>query len=111
MSIQVVCPNGHVLKVNESMAGRSGLCPKCRARVNVPRGKDDFSEDAILGLLNTDAPVVARPATAAAPDPQPAPPPASNAPKKLCSKCNREIFVGMHICPHCHTYIAGLRDF
>jgi hypothetical protein len=32
-------------------------------------------------------------------------------PKKSCPHCNQEIIVGIHICPHCHTYIAGLDDF
>ena len=33
------------------------------------------------------------------------------APKKCCDRCNQEITVGTHICPHCHTYIANLKDF
>lgn len=116
MSIRVVCPNGHELKVNESCAGRSGACPKCGAIVQVPRPVEDDLEDAILGVLASDPPP---------------PPPGQRCsgasglsgsgihlepdgrafPKKVCSKCNREIAAGMHICPHCHTYIAGLRDF
>lgn len=115
MSIRVVCPNGHELKVNESCAGRSGACPKCGAVVQVPRLAENDLEEAILGVLGSDLP--------------PQPPGQRSAgssglsgsgihavdgrafPKKVCSKCNREIAVGMHICPHCHTYIAGLRDF
>ena len=30
MSIRCVCQNGHVLKVKESFAGTSGLCPSCK---------------------------------------------------------------------------------
>ena len=37
MSIQVVCPNGHVLKVSDDYAGKMGLCPVCKARIKVPQ--------------------------------------------------------------------------
>ena len=109
MSIQVVCPNGHSLRVDEAYAGRTGVCPHCKARVAIPRPVDgDFSEDAILGLLGGDAPPRRPEARAADSAIQTA---EKATPKKPCSKCNQEISIGMHICPHCHTYIAGLRDF
>ncbi len=56
MSITVNCPNGHVLKVKNELAGKSGLCPYCRARVDVampartPK-KPPITDDDILGLL------------------------------------------------------------
>ena len=54
MSIQVVCPNGHVLKVSDEYAGKTGLCPVCKSRVRVPQpSEDQLSEDAILGILGT----------------------------------------------------------
>jgi hypothetical protein len=116
MSIKVVCPNGHALKVCDSMAGKVGLCPKCRARVVVPKPRSNgVSEDAILDLLGSHSP---RPAphafTGSADDLDRTAHPSAEptiTPKKNCSKCNREIPTGMHICPHCHTYIAGLADF
>lgn len=37
MSIQVVCPNGHPLTVDDACAGRLGLCPVCKAPVKVPQ--------------------------------------------------------------------------
>lgn len=37
MSIQVVCPNGHPLTVEDACAGRLGLCPVCKAPVKVPQ--------------------------------------------------------------------------
>lgn len=36
MAIQVRCPNGHVLQIKEKHAGKSGLCPHCHARIDVP---------------------------------------------------------------------------
>ena len=110
MSIRVVCPNGHVLNVKDSFAGKTGLCPMCKARVEVPEaGQKKLSEDAIMGILgphiapDDDArPVGARPASESD---------RAMTPKKSCHQCNREISVGIHICPFCHTYIANLADF
>jgi len=113
MAIKLVCPNGHVLKVPEKLAGKTGLCPVCRARVVVPRpGPNALSEEAILGILGTHTP--RRPSQITSE--QLAAAQASNGadaegPKKVCRKCNREIAAAMHICPFCHTYIAGLQDF
>lgn len=109
MSIRCVCPNGHVLKVKETFAGKSGLCPTCKARIDVPRrSKRDVSEDAILDILG---------------------PPSSTSDtgeflqsagdswagrdvrEKHCYKCERLFPTTMHVCPYCHTYIANLRDF
>lgn len=115
MSIRCVCPNGHVLKVKEALAGTSGLCPTCRARVNVPRLQSKcISEDAILDIVGRSPP-----------DPQ------ADTSRNLdvagdtwmqkihehstnekhCYKCQRGFPSTMHICPFCHTYIANLRDF
>jgi len=130
MSIQVVCPNGHVLKVSDEYAGKTGLCPVCKSRVRVPKpSEDQLSEDAIMGILGTYDPSKAgRKLTdvsdlAAADAPRALKDQASPAgepgnagggpspPKKSCPHCNQEIDVGMRICPSCHTYIAGLDDF
>ena len=118
MSIRCECKNGHVLKVKDSLAGKVGLCPICKARVQVPQPRHvKMSDDAIVHLLGEHTP-----------------PPAPdmndtidnldlfsdtsvmgvqerNAPKKCCDRCNQEVPVGTHICPHCHTYIASLKDF
>ena len=117
MSIRVTCPNGHALKVHESMAGKTGLCPACKARVQVPKPvAHGVSEDMILGLLDSPAshagqsdslaepPFSAR--YSASPDPLPA-----GTVKKNCIKCHQPISAQMHICPFCHTYIAKPTDF
>jgi hypothetical protein len=114
MSIRCVCQNGHVLKVKDSFAGSSGLCPTCRGKVEVPGlQKKRISEDAILGLLGRQSP-----SERAAAESSGVLLAASESgihhlpfPKKACSRCNREVTVGAHICPHCHTYIANLTDF
>jgi len=111
MSIRVVCPNGHVLSVKDSFAGKTGLCPMCKARVEVPEAaKKKLSEDAIMSILGPHI----------SPDDETKPVGPRSAPdadrgmgpkKKSCHQCNREISVGIHICPFCHTYIANLADF
>jgi hypothetical protein len=111
MSIQVVCPNGHPLKVGESSAGTMGLCPVCKARVKVPQpDARQVSEDTILDFLGPYKPDPSH-EKAAITD-------ASNVvggetkppPGKRCGRCNREIAASIHVCPYCHTYIAGLSD-
>ena len=118
MAIRVVCPNGHILKVKDSLAGKTGLCPLCEARVHVPRPSNvGLSEDDILAIVSSNKP---RPRPHYNPAEELAGEPArpsqvsaterTGLPNKTCDKCNREISSGTHICPHCHTYIAGLSD-
>lgn len=130
MSIQVVCPNGHVLKISDEYAGKTGLCPVCKSRIRVPKpSEDQLSEEAIMGILGTYDPSKAgRKLTdvsdlAAADAPRALKDQVSpdgeadtlgggpSPPKKSCPHCNREIDVGMRICPNCNTFIAGLDDF
>lgn len=110
MSIRVVCPNGHLLRVQESSAGKTGLCPVCRALVRVPEpaAPAAVSEDAILGFLGPQQP---KPAPVAKPAQEAAAKPATEGhvpPKKSCDRCNEEIPAGTHICPYCHTYVGGV---
>jgi RNA polymerase subunit RPABC4/transcription elongation factor Spt4 len=56
MSIQVTCPNGHVLRLKESFAGKTGYCPHCRAKVYVPAG-NGFSEDDVINVLGPPPPM------------------------------------------------------
>ena len=115
MSIRCVCPNGHVLKVKESLAGTSGLCPTCRARVNVPQRREPpMSEDAILDIMGSeDLPphtVVAERIDSAEYD-RLQEIHGRDIPQKQCYRCKREFPTTIHMCPFCHTYIADLHDF
>lgn len=119
MSIRVVCRNGHSLNVKDSMAGKIGLCPMCKARVQVPEiARDALSEDAILGILGPPRSFPLEDglafektdpfATSAAGRIEPE---GTGPPLKSCEKCGQLILTGTHICPHCHTYIGKLEDF
>jgi hypothetical protein len=55
MAIEVRCPNGHVLRVKDRFAGQSGLCPRCKARVEVP-DPSAVTDDVILDVLGPPPP-------------------------------------------------------
>jgi RNA polymerase subunit RPABC4/transcription elongation factor Spt4 len=120
MAIRCVCPKGHVLKVKESLAGTSGLCPVCRSRVRVPALRaEKVTEDTVLAILGPHEETKV----------QDLPPPDDSRDQQMleasmrsgifgrknivknCSRCNQEISAGTHICPYCHTYIAQPGDF
>ena len=118
MSIQVKCPKGHVLKVKNEMAGKTGLCPLCKGQVYVyvpdPNEKK-VSEDVILDYLGSSQPSASDTSTSGInlqetklhrPEKTRA-----ETPWKCCVNCNRDIPSKSHICPYCHTYIADLGDF
>jgi len=116
MSIRVNCPNGHILNVKDRLAGKVGLCPMCKAKVQVPElQRETVSEDAIMGILGPQSAAVGQFSGGRGADPaEPSRTPSgdkNSPPKKSCHKCNEEIEAGIHICPHCHTYIAELTDF
>ncbi|MGA2034029.1 MAG: hypothetical protein ABSG68_17430 [Thermoguttaceae bacterium] len=50
MAITVKCPNGHELKVKDEFAGKSGKCPHCGARIDIPAAQP-MSDDEILGMI------------------------------------------------------------
>ena len=117
MSIRVVCRNGHILKVKDGLAGKTGLCPTCKARVQVPSiPGDELSEDAIMNILGPakSGPVSEGVAQETA-GPVESLPGLENdrggPPLKSCEKCNQLILAATHICPYCHTYIGKLEDF
>jgi predicted amidophosphoribosyltransferase len=99
MAIELTCPNGHKLKVKDEFAGRAGLCPCCKARVDVPK-KVDHLDDAILSVLGPQG-------AESAPKPQ-APDVISELfsatkRKKVCPSCGGETSYAFTICPRCGT--------
>lgn len=125
MPIQLKCPNGHHLTAKESNAGKTGKCPVCKAPVSIPvLHRTTMTDSAVVRILgNPDNPKVTKVGTTVTPmkkpverlRPKPADAPSGSSISlphvKLCPSCEREIDMGYHICPHCHTYITGLNDF
>ncbi len=107
MAISVKCPNGHVLKVKDECAGKSGLCPHCHSRVFVPMPvhtaeKARISDDEILGVLGPPRKVKA--------EPPPPPPPSTSALDSVHDAPQQEsgisllgssLFRKQKVCPHC----------
>ncbi len=118
MSIEVVCQNGHALKVKNSLAGKTGVCPVCKVKVKIPGaaapvppgGSSELTEDAILDMIGPYEPDQAR-IQAPIEEEKPARKTSGREggpvpPKKTCLKCNAEIPAGTHICPVCRTYLT-----
>ncbi len=113
MSIKVTCPHGHLLKVKDNMAGKTGLCPICKSQVlvYVPiPDKKSLSEEVILDIIGPSpkAPITTESSGINLEEVTPHRPENGHheTPWKTCVKCNREIPSQTHICPYCHTYIA-----
>jgi len=124
-----VCPNGHHLTANEDNAGKTGKCPKCKTAVRIPVKGAVVSDSAVMSILG-DANFPNQKLTGKKiTPPKPVISSAGNSKRagsvsgsassssavlpslKVCPNCEREIDMGYHICPHCHTYITGLNDF
>lgn len=122
MPIQLKCPNGHHLTAKESNAGKTGKCPVCKAAVSIPvLHQTAITDSAIMSILG-DPSMAKKPGggTTVAPPKKNVAVQTKNTTAgssismphvKLCPNCEREIDLGYHICPHCHTYITGLNDF
>jgi hypothetical protein len=117
MSIEVKCPNEHVLKIKNGLAGRTVHCPRCQAAVVVPLPENGVTEQAILEFLG---PAPVNPAWAAMRD---APPHAQEHSEpnvlrlrshlgefKTCPRCKREARAVLDICPNCRTYFSDWRE-
>jgi len=112
MSIRVVCPRGHQLSVKDEYAGKTGLCPVCKAPIKVPESSNGgVSDQDILGLIGPyeekEGPPKKSPLVGEATHNEPH---FGKAPRKCCARCQREILAESHICPYCHTYIRAASD-
>jgi Zn finger protein HypA/HybF involved in hydrogenase expression len=124
MPIQLKCPNGHHLTAKESNAGKTGKCPVCKAAVSIPvLHQTAITDSAVVSILGDPSVIKKeRIRTTVAPAKKKTLAPflgqstssssvSASAHVRLCPNCEREIDMGYHICPHCHTYITGLNDF
>lgn len=115
MAIKVTCPNGHTLRVKDSLAGKTGLCPTCKARVSVPEPRhDEMDESDILQVIGPYDPgesQVVRPDISSGDEAETEEEKSSKVEMRRCLSCEREIEAETHICPYCHHYIGGVGDF
>ena len=117
MSIEVVCPNGHKLKVKDKFSGKTGLCPRCKARVEVP---SLLTDEFVLNVVGEHK--------QAAPQQKEWQPPEDDSAsvldepkqfqgsglsllgssiiqhKKVCPKCHETVGLQYASCPRCKTF-------
>ena len=116
MSIRVVCPNGHLLKIKSKYAGKSGLCPICKGRIVVPKPEPDtLSEDSIMDVLDPHESGLSGKALEMSDSHAELVEKeteewweAHDAPLKICARCDKEIPSDAHVCPFCKTYVVSL---
>lgn len=113
MAIKVTCPNGHTLRVKDALAGKTGLCPTCKARVTVPEPrKDEIDESDILQAIGPYDPSKANvPGPDNPIEEEETGGESSKVEMRRCMNCERQIEAETHICPYCHHYIGGVGDF
>lgn len=112
MAIKLTCPNGHKLRVKDSLAGKTGLCPTCKARVSVPeREHEAIDESDILQVIGPYDPGKSQVVRPDSPLEEGADEKTSKVEMRRCMSCEREIEAETHICPYCHHYIGGVGDF
>ena len=102
--IKLRCPNGHKLSAQESQAGSRALCPKCQAKVLVPRPEAKISDTSIMAVLGDyggDQAIVTRAVLAAKPESR------RHAPVKMknCPRCRELMTLRYQICPKCRLYL------
>ena len=105
MSIYLVCPNGHALKIKDKYAGKSRRCPACKVVIKVPSSSDViYKDEAELpdesGLSGLDLLSGWNDSQA---DFQQA-----EQETQFCAKCCKEIARESKVCPHCGTYVESL---
>jgi hypothetical protein len=55
MAVLLQCPQGHRLRVDESLAGRDVDCPICKSRVLVPRPESNpITDSGVVRILEAD---------------------------------------------------------
>src|SRR5690349_19875041 len=115
MSIDVICPNGHALKIKDKYAGKTGRCPHCQMPVQVPVASSaaHLTDDDILSMVgppvtNNDLPVhqEAHPFESGSGLSLLGGSGIQKRSTKTCLKCKREVNARLDICPHCHMYFS-----
>lgn len=111
--IQLKCPNGHLLKVEDRWAGHAGSCPRCHSRVVVPHPQPPvLSDDVIAEWLGAPAPTQSPPAEEPrSPSPRPELAQALHAHRtKFCPNCGAEVSAGYALCIYCKTYFRNAEE-
>ena len=120
MAIEVHCPNGHVLKVKDKYAGKSGFCPLCegRVRITVPRGLTDDDIMQFIGgtsagaaktsAVEDEASVLHGASVTDRPESSSMSLVGASAVRhtRKCANCGESVPYWYATCPHCHRYLS-----
>ena len=108
MSIQLNCPNGHPVRVNDGLAGEIGLCPLCRASFRVPVPAQPVEHPNPSGEFADQAPSphwVAEETTSSPPNlPYPL-----KKKTRQCVRCGHIASQSFAVCPRCGTPLSTYR--
>ncbi|MDA7978070.1 MAG: GYF domain-containing protein [Pirellulales bacterium] len=87
MGIKVVCPNGHRLVVNDDLAGKRGICPKCKVAfvIKAANPQSGDSKPTVPATSVKQAPDKRRPRVGSQSRPRQQPGPASKTPPATTS--------------------------
>ncbi len=118
MAINIVCPNGHALRIKDKYAGKTRRCPVCKAVIEVPPKLAYLVKDPVespapdesglsgLNLLSPDSggkPADGSPGIKDMKDTR-------SEESKICAKCCKEIPKSAKVCPHCGGFIESLEQ-
>lgn len=105
MAIEVQCPNGHLLRVKDEHAGKTGLCPHCHAKVQVPLATQ-IQED---GRIPLDEYVHQSPQHSCLEKESGHSSSFLLKKVRLCLNCDRIVSQSFSVCPQCATPLASYR--
>jgi hypothetical protein len=98
MLIRFRCPNGHKLRANAEMAGKTAACGKCGSRVSVPTpASQKVTDTSILRILGDVIPK----ADGAAVEPRET----AQRMERDCPRCRISFSATLRICPRCKVYL------
>lgn len=130
ISMEVICPQGHLLRAPERAAGKTLPCPICRDMVSV-KPKTSVSESGLLRAMNDRIAEIAsrhKPVPAAAErealsdtsvmrilgeclPPPPSSDPVESRSSRACPRCAHDVPESLSICQNCSGYLGPPPDY
>ena len=99
MQIKFFCPNGHKLKAEPKLGGKSGICPKCDVKVEIPEPIEKrISDSSIVAALGDYIPETRREQTKTE---------APQQSRRVCPKCQNLVLGAYRVCPTCKIYLPN----
>ncbi len=110
MSIQVVCPQGHDLKIKDKYAGRTGRCPLCKSPIKIPVPDEEIPGGLVRGIYDPSKSGLSALALEVPEFIDDTGDEDNVDTMKICGKCQKEVPTSAQICPYCKANVATLTD-